>query len=390
MVVCILLVHGVASHFGLKLKYLPLLSCGLFAMAINFIAIRTTPFLGKMLLFKIIFLILIASLLSSFLNRFLIRREQSKNAQTKVERKAITRVLPTEQLDTLPLPSTEEEAVKRRVDEIKASKVKPPIETPQSKSLVKLVKEDQRAEKKSVERKVEPLRPSTVINPVELNKKVKPPRPSTVLPTVDLNKKVDVAKKVEPVRPSIAAPAVELDKKTAVSGLVTANEKLSAVIDKAKSNKPASGGKPSFESRFTEEEIQSVESHLNSLDEILDFAYAQKAAGNLKLSILAYQKALERYRGDNYAPFIAIDLSSIYKEQAAYSKAIRVCEDALTLPAVVRSPSARKDFSNSLAYLRTVQSVLSRHRVLATPFSKIPRRLLTEIDADFKKLTVLS
>ncbi len=195
---------------------------------------------------------------------------------------------------------------------------------------------------------------------------------------------------VKPKRPTV------VERKAA--HLAVANEKISAAIDKSKPDKKTADDdkpepikpKPAVESGITEEDLSAVEEHLHSLDEILEFAYAAKQGGNFKLAIYSYQKALERYREDDYAPFIVVDLSSLYKEQAAYIKAIKVCEDALKLPAVVRSESARKECRENLAYLRVVQSVLLKHRALSTPFSKISRPIRAEIDAEFKKQSVFS
>ena len=405
MILSILLIHGVASHFGMRLKYIPLILCAFGSIAVNFIALKTSPFLNRMLFVKLVVLILAASLLITFLNRYLINREALKNSSAQSKTKHGARVLETEELDFLPLtePSTEEEAVKRRVEEIKLNKIKdmPSDERPASRSLVKLINEDKKSEKPKPKKKLEPEKT------LELEKIPKPEPVVESAPvveskinlehkkiiTLDENpepgKIINFPKRVEPEK---IIPVASTESKTpaAVSGLVTANEKLSAVIDKIKSNKAPATVKSILDGGITDEDIKTVESHLNSLDEILEFAYSQKNANNFKLAIFAYQKALERYRADDYAPFIAIDLSSIYKEQAAYTKAIKVCEDALTLPAVVRNGSARNDFSHDLAYLRTVQAVLARHRVLSTPFSKIPRQLMSEIDADFKKLTVLA
>ena len=397
MILSILLIHGVASHFGLRLKYLPLLLCALGSVAINFIAIKTSPFLTKAFPIKIAVMVLAASVLVTLLNRGLIKREALAKAAPNPKAKRSARVLETEELDSLPLsqPSTEEEAVKRRVEEIKSQNASAE-ERPPSQSLVKLINEDKKSERtpkpkrsSASDKSVEHEKPSATSKIIPLEKNPAPRKNISLekIPSINDLGKHKTQSESEKIIPFV--PAVDKNS-TAVSELVTANEKLTAVIDKLKSPKPLTSGRLIIEGGITDDELKEVEAHLNSLDDILEFAYAQKNSNNLKLAIFAYQKALERYRSDNYAPFIAIDLSSLYKEQAAYTKAIKVCEDALTLPAVVRSASARRDFSHDLAYLRTVQAVLSKHRVLSTPFSKIPRRLLAEIDADFKKLTVLS
>ena len=50
---------------------------------------------------------------------------------------------------------------------------------------------------------------------------------------------------------------------------------------------------------------------LDSMDALLDFAFAQTGAGAYELALLAYSTALEQYRNDDYAPFIIIDMVNL-------------------------------------------------------------------------------
>ena len=133
------------------------------------------------------------------------------------------------------------------------------------------------------------------------------------------------------------------------------------------------------------EQVQAEED-TETLDDILDYAYSEKMNGHLWQAIEAYKKALDKYFDDEYAPFVAIDLGNIYKEQASYSKAISVYEMALSLPAVKRSAEATREFKKHLAYLKIVQSVLLRHKAISTPFGKIPQAHLQEVESEFQKI----
>ena len=117
----------------------------------------------------------------------------------------------------------------------------------------------------------------------------------------------------------------------------------------------------------------------------MEYAQAEKVQGHMAAAIVAYQKALDEYRNDDYAPFIAVDLSAMYREQAAYTKAIEVYEDALTLPAVKKNSAVAAEFKKKLAYIQTVQAILLKHNALTTPFSKISREHLREIEFEFKE-----
>ena len=117
----------------------------------------------------------------------------------------------------------------------------------------------------------------------------------------------------------------------------------------------------------------------------MDKAYDARGKGHVWQAIELYRKALERYSADEYAPFVAIDLGNIYKENALYAKAIKIYEEALTLPAVKRNAETKKEFENNLEYLRTVRDILLKHHTLSTPFGKIPKEILQEIDTEFQK-----
>lgn len=146
-----------------------------------------------------------------------------------------------------------------------------------------------------------------------------------------------------------------------------------------------------FDSDKTFEEILDAEKSLdvefNTLEDLLEYAQAEKVQGHVTAAIVAYKKALDEYRNADYAPFIAVDLSAMYREQAAYTKAIEVYEDALTLPAVKKNSAVTAEFKKKLAYIKTVQKILLKHNALTTPFSKISREHLREIELEFKEIS---
>ena len=123
---------------------------------------------------------------------------------------------------------------------------------------------------------------------------------------------------------------------------------------------------------------------LGSLDDILDYAFNQKNRHNYSNAIFAYKRALTRYKDDDYAPFIIIELGNIYKENGAYEEAIRTYAHAFSLPAVKGNDAVRGEFTKSLAYLRVVEYILSQHNAPKTPFNKIPAEYLQEIEAAFQ------
>ena len=200
-------------------------------------------------------------------------------------------------------------------------------------------------------------------------------------------KKVDLVKKTKP-RKKISKPEVE---KKIEPEKISVVEEVKPKVEKTAEGKvikkfePEKITKPvkAVEKKITEPEEIVLPDTNENLDSLLDSAYSE-SQGHVWQAIGIYKKALEKYRADEYAPFVAIDLGNIYKEQAMYAKAIKIYEDSLELPAVKRNFSTLANFKKNIIYLKSVQSVLLRHQALSTPFSKISKVYLQEIESEFQ------
>ena len=263
-------------------------------------------------------------------NWFLVKRELEEEEKFSEQVKLAYQKETEKTLAKEEIPAVEEvqEKIVEPIVEVEEVKLTPKIEVEPTKKvdLVKPVKGKPKEPK--VKQKIEPIE-KVEVKPIP---KVEPPA------------------KPEPIKP------VEVEKSVA---------KVESVKVKPETSSEVTG---------------------ETLDDILDYAYSEKQQGHIWQAIAAYKKALEKYRNDGYAPFVAIDLGNIYKEQAFYTKAIKTYEDALELPAVRRNASTKAEFKKNLIYLKTVQSVLLRHKALSTPFSKISRAYLQEIEAEFQAM----
>ena len=100
--------------------------------------------------------------------------------------------------------------------------------------------------------------------------------------------------------------------------------------------------------------VPTLPGGLNSMDDLLDFAFAQTGAGAYDLALLAYSAALEQYRNDDYAPFIVIDMVNLYKSQGRYQEAIDCVHNAMDIPAIQENPAYQQNFQNYLAQLKSI------------------------------------
>lgn len=139
---------------------------------------------------------------------------------------------------------------------------------------------------------------------------------------------------------------------------------------------------PSPEERYRRmvEEVSALE----TMDDILDYAYKQRSNDNCANAIYAYKYALERYWDDSYAPFVVIDLCNIYKANGFYSGAIEAYTEALDYPALQADPAMQLAFRQSINYLKITEHLLDKAQTPGLPFSKIPEDLRQTIEQVYK------
>ena len=375
IIVSIFLVHALANRLGLRIYYTTLAAVAVLSFMANYAATLWSPAVGKDFLLRLGLIISAASLLLTFANRFLIKqqRAEEKNFHEEVKAAYEAEVNKEPPPPVVPVEKFEwEENPPPKYNESVAADEPATTESP-----AEPVKESKPLEKFPLEKVFEPL--SEV-----KHEEAKPPpveEPEDKFPLEEVFKPLAEVKpeKVEPPKPK---PADLFPLQEVFQPLSTLK------LDKLETL-PAEEPPPVRAEATAEETSEASEENSDSLDEtlddILDKAYNEREKGHIWQAIELYKKALERYRNDEYAPFVAIDLGNIYKEQALYSKAIKIYEEALTLPTVTRNPSIKKEFVTNLEYLRIVRDVLLKYHALSKPFAKLSQEILQEIDSEFQK-----
>jgi len=317
--------------------------CSFLAIAANLGALAWTDTPDKFYFIKLGGMIFFAAALTTAINYFLVKREVAEELEFS-EQVKLAYQKKSEDTETLFDSKVAEEKIS--VEPEKIPEVKEKISEPEEKVVAEKVQPIEKVETKPAE-------------------KIQPKVETEQTPKVEEPAKVEIAKPVEKVETPKPAPKIE--KVEPLQPAKISKPEIPKVAEKVENLPPL-----------------KIEVQGETLDEILDYAYLEKTQGHTWQAIAAYKKALEKYKNDEYAPFVAIDLGNIYKEQAYYTKAIKTYEDALELPAVRRNASTKAEFKKNLIYLKTVQSVLLRHKALSTPFSKISRAYLQEIETEFQ------
>ncbi|MBR1805038.1 MAG: hypothetical protein IJ774_01485 [Selenomonadaceae bacterium] len=384
MIVSVLVVHALANRMGLKIYYGTLIAVALSAFAADFATVLVSPAVGKAFFLRLGIFVLAAAAILTAANIFFVKRKRAEEKNFNEEVRAAYRA-EVEKTSAQAVDKPDDKPDDKTVDETPVELA--PLEkfewnesdAPSEAQTVEA--ETSAPETESTPAKVEAVEAddSESARPDEISAaETKSPEEFPLeevfkpLETVKIEKLEKFAREEEKSHP---AP----------------EPKSSEVFPYEEVFKPLEAVKPDKIEKIQVDEKSSphekspeLEEKIETLDDILDRAYAERSKGHVWQAIDFYRKALERYRNDEYAPFVAIDLGNVYKEEALYSKAIKIYEEALTLPAVTRSASTQKEFAKNLEYLRAVRTVLLRHRALSTPFSKLTKELLREVDAELR------
>ena len=348
MVVSSFLVHAICNRLGLRIHFLTLVMCSMLAIAANLGALAWTDVPSKFYFIKLGGIIFFAALATTATNYFLVKREVAEEIKFSEQVK---------------LAYQKKSDVEEEISEVADEKISEPEKVAEvEKKIPDAEKIPEPEEKVSEVAKVPEVNDKKVSAPAE---EVQPVEKVSV----EVPEKIPEVKKIE------TEPVPKVEKVEQPAEVETPQPEK---ISKPELPKPTE--------KVENLPPPTINVKGETLDEILDYAYLEKQEGHTWQAIAAYKKALEKYRNDEYAPFVAIDLGNIYKEQAFYTKAIKTYEDALELPAVRRNASTKAEFKKNLIYLKTVQSVLLRHKALSTPFSKISRAYLQEIETEFQTM----
>ena len=446
MVVSIMLIHALAKRLGLKIYYSTLIATAILSFMIIFAAVILSPVPDKKFFLYLGGLVLVTSFVLTLINNFLIKKqrdeeriftEQVKAAYAEEIKKDSAKPIvedfvapidkfewndespkknaidetPVEENTTFYTTPDKENAEPvenlRSLDEFPLENVFKPLDEVKAEAVAKALQDKSSAPFEEAKPEDDfPLQ--AVFNPLDEDKATKKalqdessapfeePKPEDNFPLQETFKaleevKPDMLEKIRsetkpldlPARleldlsENISEPPVELSKPPKSELAVESPPENESVVESPPENESVVEPPPENES--------PVEEATETLDSILDKAYDARAKGYVWQAMAFYKKALERYNNDEYAPFVAIDLANLYKENALYSKAIKTYEDALKLPAVAQNDLTKKEFTSTLEYLRIVREVLFKNHAASTPFGKISKEILQEIDAEFQK-----
>ena len=360
--VCILAIQKIARLFSIELTRQSLVLCGVLAFIVNFCSISMSSYLTTTHFLLLGGLIIIASASATFYNRFLLSKKKTIPDSF---------VLPDEYNEAnLEDEPTAEPELKAETEPIARAKESPqPASAPIPEPVFSQPIYDEPQEPAFQEPRFDDI-----------------PEPEYTGITID-----DILTS-EPAEETVETAAE--DESVSFEASASYEEGPVSLEEAAASNEPEdySGSpepiKAEEEEQIDWEEIAGAVAFMDTLDEILDYAFEQRNQQHFQAALYAYGQAMVRYENDDYAPFIVIEMINICKQTGAYSDAIASYRRAMELPMVASSPSMLQDFQRNLDYITIVNQVLISHNEKGMPFGMIPAEYMAEIESEFqKKLT---
>lgn len=120
----------------------------------------------------------------------------------------------------------------------------------------------------------------------------------------------------------------------------------------------------------------------DSVDVLLDFAYAQKAKGNYEDAQLAFSMACDLYPSAEMSVLYAIETANIQKEIGKYDSAIFALQRGVVN---ALDENVKNDFLKNIKYLTIIRDILWKNGIASLPYKQIPAKIIEEIEFSFKK-----
>ena len=127
-------------------------------------------------------------------------------------------------------------------------------------------------------------------------------------------------------------------------------------------------------------DVQSDATLTELFDDLLDYAHKHRATEPDK-AIAAYQKAIDNYSSDSYAPFVIIELATLYRDLGDYHAASETLMSGANLPAIENDVFMQEEFARITTYLDVVYDILERYQKPTLPYADIPPYIMEDIES---------
>ena len=141
---------------------------------------------------------------------------------------------------------------------------------------------------------------------------------------------------------------------------------------------------PPFEESSVEDSVSertdAVQPASDSLEDLLEFAFAQRTQSNTIGALATFQLVRSLYADSHAMPMVVAEIVSTLQSQGRYDIAINELSETVHLPAIQQDPRLVRTFVQKMAYLQFLRDLLIERGSPFLPFEQIPEEWQEEIE----------
>ena len=118
----------------------------------------------------------------------------------------------------------------------------------------------------------------------------------------------------------------------------------------------------------------------DSIDDLLDFAFAQREKCIFDDAIMIFEMAYEMYPNSPFSMLLITEIANTYKQSGNYDAAISAMQKGLE---DTNEEIYKKEFIASIAYIEIIKNILITNRIDLLPYEEIPDKVKEDIAKSF-------
>ncbi|MBV5336768.1 MAG: hypothetical protein J0653_01855, partial [Deltaproteobacteria bacterium] len=120
------------------------------------------------------------------------------------------------------------------------------------------------------------------------------------------------------------------------------------------------------------ERADEVQPASDSLEDLLEFAFAQRTQSNTIGALATFRLVRSLYADSQAMPTVVAEIVSTLQSQGRYDTAINELSETVHLPAIQQDPRLVRTFVQKMAYLQLLRDLLIERGSPFLPFEQIP------------------
>lgn len=128
------------------------------------------------------------------------------------------------------------------------------------------------------------------------------------------------------------------------------------------------------------ERADEVQPASDSLEDLLEFAFAQRTQSNTTGALATFRLVRSLYADSHAMPMVVAEIVSTLQSQGRYDTAINELSETVHLPAIQQDRRLVRTFVQKMAYLQLLRDLLIERGSPFLPFEQIPEEWQEEIE----------